>query len=207
MPLDMQAKLLRAIQEGEIRRVGSNQHIKVNIRLVAATNRELGAMVKEKKFREDLFYRLNVLPVRLPPLRERREDVMLLIDAFLERYARGRPRKEVEQGAIRALMNYGWPGNVRELENEIERATIMSGEKITAADLSDNVRGGLAAVVPAFRPGSMPANAGLKDIKSNVERQMILEAIDKCSGNKSEAARLLGLSRYGLYKKMERYGM
>ncbi len=215
MPLDMQAKLLRAIQEGEIRRVGSNQHIKVNIRLIAATNKNLGDMVAQKRFRDDLFYRLNVLPVRLPPLRERREDIPLLIDSFLEKYARGKPKKEMEQGARRALINYRWPGNVRELENEIERATIMADEKIGAADLSDNVKG-CEYVAQDFSPANIgrskdlcyiDGKTGLKEAKAGVERQMILEAIDKCTGNKSKAAKLLGLSRYGLYKKMERYGM
>jgi transcriptional regulator with GAF, ATPase, and Fis domain len=224
MPIDMQAKLLRAIQEGEIRRIGTNVNIKVDVRVVAATNKNLVALIAEKKFREDLYYRLNVLPVRLPPLRERREDVTLLIDHFLEKYARGGAIKIIEQAALRYLVNYSWPGNVRELENEIERAVVLSGDVIKETDLSESVRGAMAAgnTLQHRITGStyevehgkgritgstyeVEHGKGIRETRMEVERQLIIDALNRSGGNKTEAAKALGLSRFGLYKKMDRY--
>jgi transcriptional regulator with PAS, ATPase and Fis domain len=202
----MQAKLLRVIQDGEIRRVGSNQHVLVNVRVIAATNRDLQKLVIEKKFREDLFYRLNVLPIHLPALRERREDISLLIEHFLEKYSRGGQPKVADKNAMRLLMSYDWPGNVRELENEIERATVLTDGEISQEALSDKLKYG-GTKIGYSNVSTEIGSGGMKEVRGNLERQLILEALEKTSNNKAKAAKVLGLSRYGLYKKMEKYGM
>jgi DNA-binding NtrC family response regulator len=165
----------------------------------AASNRELARLVESGAFREDLFYRLNVISIRVPPLRERREDIPLLVDHFLEKHARGKGRR-VSPEALAQLVGYAWPGNVRELENEIMRAAALGGRLIQPRDLSPQ----LAAGVPL-------ALAGVDDlaIKSRVEhleRELIERALKQASGNHTQAARMLGLSRFGLLKKLRRYG-
>lgn len=192
---DLQAKLLRVLQERTFRRVGGNDDIISRARVVSATNRNLEEAVQEGLFREDLYYRLNVFPIFVPPLSERREDISMLIDHFLVKY-KGRG---IEDGARKALMAYGWPGNVRELENTIQRLIILAGEKeIQAGDVPPNIREGIGPVAPStFR---LP-DAGIN--LEQVEKEFLLQAIQKAGGNKSKAADLLGISRRSIYSKMK----
>jgi len=193
MSLDMQKKILRALQEGEIRAVGARESHKVNVRIIAASNRELEQLMTEKKFREDLFYRLNVIRLTIPPLRDRREDIPLLVDHFLDLQSResGQPRREVDAEAMRALVRYDWPGNVRQLQNEIRRAAIMGDGLIVLDHLSPGVRSGTRSLRE-----SLPARGTtLKAAKQALERRMILEALKRSGGNAAAAARELGLHR------------
>jgi serine/threonine-protein kinase PknK len=200
----MQGKLLRVLQQGEFRRVGSEHTRKVDVRIVAATNRDLARMVEEGKFRQDLYFRLNVARIALPALRERREDIPLIVEHFLQRHAKesGGTPKALEPSALARMVAYRWPGNVRELENEIMRAHALSGERITAADLSP-------AVAAAGDAGTLapedPDNLLLKPRVERLERSLIREALGRCGNNQTKAADLLGLSRFGLQKKLKRY--
>ena len=201
----MQGKLLRVLQEGEIRRVGSERMRKVDVRIVAATNRDLGRMVEEGKFRRDLFFRLNVAGIALPPLRERREDIPLMVEHFLAKLAKrdGRPApKALEPAALARLCVYRWPGNVRELENEVTRAEALSGARITAADLSPRVGSAEEAGVMAAEDQD---NLVLKPRVERLERSLLREALGRSGNNQTKAAELLGLSRFGLQKKLKRY--
>ncbi|MHB8808439.1 MAG: sigma-54-dependent transcriptional regulator [Desulfobulbaceae bacterium] len=206
IPLHMQAKLLRAIQEREIQRVGGDSVIKVDVRIIAATNRDLQADVQAGKFREDLYYRLNVINLRVPPLHERTEDVPLLAGHFLERFA-GKNRKRLKgftPAAMDVLVRYPWPGNVRELENALERAVIMAvGDYLTERELPANivarVRGGEAHELP---PGSM-AGMALEE----VEKAAIGQTLRETGWNKSEAAKLLQITRTTLNSKIKKYGI
>jgi DNA-binding NtrC family response regulator len=197
---DLQVKLLRALQEREILRVGGTERIKVDVRIVAATNSDLERAVKDGRFREDLFYRLNVIPVVLPPLRDRRTDIPLLVDHFLAKHGAGRGRG-VGEDALKVLMAYDWPGNVRELESVIERALLLGeSDHILPEDLPGAVRAGLG-----HRRGAMDLDipdAGI-DLEA-VERTLILRALEKAEGNVSRAARLLGLSRRTLQYRLEK---
>jgi DNA-binding NtrC family response regulator len=196
---DLQVKLLRALQEREILRVGGTERIKVDVRIVAATNYDLERAVKDGRFREDLFYRLNVIPIVLPPLRDRRTDIPLLVDHFLAKHAGGRPRG-VSEEALKILMAYDWPGNVRELESVVERALLLGeSDRILPEDLPAAVRArltsgrGLDLDIP---------DSGI-DLEA-VERALILRALEKADGNVSRAARLLGLSRRTLQYRLEK---
>jgi len=207
MPPTAQAKILRALQERRIRRVGGNREIAVNVRVIAATNKNLDEEMKAGRFREDLYYRLGVLELRLPPLRARADDIPLLASHFLDKYAPvlGKRVAGFSEEAISLLCAYPWPGNVRELENEVERALtlVADGSTIGPKDLSAKIR----------FPGTSPqaeAHADGEDLRRAVdrlERRMIIEALDRYDGNKSRVARALGLSRLGLQKKMERLGL
>ncbi len=206
MPLALQAKLLRVLQEGEVRPVGSNRTKRVDVRIVAATNRDLEKEVAEGRFREDLFYRLNVFPLRLPPLRERREDVPLLAGHFLKRYAEefGRQVSGISQQAMEQLQAYEWPGNVRELENEVQRLIIQVGDEefVQPQHLSPKIRKA-EAVVGRFKP-----NKGtLKEMVEQVEKQILAEALAEHDNNKTATAKTLGITREGLHKKLKGYGM
>jgi transcriptional regulator with GAF, ATPase, and Fis domain len=196
MSLAMQAKLLRVLQDGEVRAVGGERARKVDVRVIGATHRDLEAMVAASAFREDLFYRLNVITLRVPALRERSEDIPLLVEHFVRKHAAGRPVK-VTRGAMARLMAFPWPGNVRQLENEVRRALVLGEGAIDVAELSaDVVRGG-----PSAARGS-----GL-DMRSRVdalETELVNEALAKTRGNQTRAAQLLGLSRFGLQKMMKR---
>ena len=199
LPLMLQAKILRAIQEKEIRRVGANKPIAVDVRIIAATNLNLAEEVKAKRFRDDLYYRLNVIELKLPPLRERREDIPLLVEAFLQKCAAGRGKqvKGVSEAALAMLMDYGWPGNVRELENIIERAVTLSrGEKIVPEDLPPAIQGsrGDRRVLDEAAERTLPLEA--------VEREYILKILEKMGGNKYQAAHALGIDRKTLYRKL-----
>ncbi len=196
----LQAKLLRALQQGEVQRLGSDKAIRVDVRVLAATNRDLEAEVQGGGFREDLYYRLNVIALRVPALRERPEDIPLLARHFLNRFAR-RNRKTFRGFSPRVMdlmLHYDWPGNVRELENVVERAVILSpGELVTEADLPANLRGSEKSVDAA------PAGQSLED----AEREAIARALEQVGNNKSEAARVLGVTRVTLRSKMKKFGL
>ena len=199
LPLMLQAKLLRAIQEKEIRRLGANRPIAVDTRLIAATNLNLSEEVKAKRFREDLYYRLNVIEMRLPPLRERREDIPLLVDAFLKKFgqARGKDVKGVSETTLALLIDYAWPGNVRELENVIERAVTLSrGDKILPDDLPATIQGsrGDRRVLDEAAEKMHPLH--------EIEKEYIKKILEKMGGNKYQAAQVLGIDRKTLYRKL-----
>ena len=198
----LQVKLLRALQEGEIRRVGDNHPIKVATRLVAATNKDLMKLVTEGKFREDLYYRLKVFPIHLPPLRDRTDDILPLAEHFLRRARKkiGGQAARYSPDAAEALKRYAWPGNVRELEHAVERAVIMAaGSSITAADLPPEIQPAGVQATTAKR------SAGTK--LEDMEKQHILEALNACGGNQNEAAKMLGIARNTLWRKLKAYGL
>jgi Nif-specific regulatory protein len=206
MPLSLQSKLLRALQEGEIRPVGATQERRVNVRIVAATNRNLEKEVAEGRFREDLYYRLKVFPLRVPPLRERREDIPLLATFFLERYGAelGKPAAGFSQQAMELLQAYEWPGNVRELQNEIQRLVIQvePGQFLTPDLLSPRIRQ-VEGVVERVRP----TKGTLKEMMDQLERWLLIEALREHDNNKTAAAKTLGITREGLHKKLRTFGL
>jgi two-component system, NtrC family, response regulator AtoC len=208
LPLGLQVKLLRAIQESEIRRVGDTQSTKVDVRLVAATLRDLAAAAAAGAFREDLFYRLNVLPVAVPPLRDRSADVPVLVAHFAARY---RERHGGGPGftddAVRLLAAQGWPGNVRELENAVERALVLAdSEPIDAAILAGHLRPRRADATPAG-PGSDAAALSIKKATRALEIELIRRALSSTKGNRTTAARLLEISHRALLYKIKEYGL
>ncbi len=206
MPLSLQAKLLRVLQEGEIRPVGATHTKIVDVRIVAACNRNLEKEVEAGRFRQDLYYRLKVFPIRVPPLRERRDDVPLLAGHFLQKYTRevGRPVAGFAQGAMELLMSYEWPGNVRELENEVQRLVIQvdAGAFITPDLLSPRVRQMEATIAQA---GAVKGT--LKEMVEQVEKYFILETLREHGNNKTSAAKTLGITREGLHKKLKQLGI
>ena len=197
----LQVKLLRALQSGEVRPVGSTQAITADVRVVAATNRDLEQMIRQGEFREDLFYRLNVIPVRLPSLRERREDVPLLVQHFLQRLgAEHSPPRSLSPAAMERLLRYPWPGNVRELENVMERTAILAQvETIEPDDLPPHVTAGLAL-------GPAP-NLGGQQTLAEAERIQIIQTFERCGRNQSRAAEALGIGRTTLWRKLREYGL
>jgi two-component system, NtrC family, response regulator HydG len=203
----MQAKLLRVIQEREIQRVGGEVTLSVDVRILAATNRQLEDDVKAGKFREDLFYRLNVVSLAIPPLRERQDDIPLLAQHFLEKYAQKnrKPVKGISPLAMDMLLKYGWPGNVRELENTIERAVILlPDDYITEKEMPSNLTQGYGGQPEPLAPaGPVAANRPLEEI----EKEAILATLDASGGNKSETARRLGINRKTLHNKLKEYGI
>jgi len=203
LPIGLQPKLLRALQERTVRPVGGAAELPFDARLVAATNRDLETAIEERRFREDLFYRINVLHLSLPPLRARGNDVLLLAQQFLERYASlgGKRLTGISPAAAAKLLAYAWPGNVRELQNCIERAVALARyTEIAVEDLPDRVRDPKAAQV--VMSGDDPSDLQTME---EVERRHILRVLDASGGNKSTAARVLGLDRTTLYRKLERY--
>jgi serine/threonine-protein kinase PknK len=196
MSLAMQSKLLRVLQDGEVRSVGGERARTLDVRVIAATHRDLEAMVAAGTFREDLFYRLNVISIRVPALRERSEDIPLLVDHFVRKHALGRPVK-VTRTALAKLSSFPWPGNVRQLENEVRRALVLGDGSIDVGELSiDVVRGGPSA--------SRGAGLDLRSRVDALEAELLLEALTKTRGNQTRAAQLLGVSRFGLQKMMKR---
>ncbi len=205
----LQIKLLRALQEREVERVGDSRPIKVDVRVIAATNSDLARLVAEGRFRDDLYYRLNVIPVRLPPLRDRREDIPILVQHFLDRFCREfsppRPSMTVSQQAMRRLMAYAWPGNVRQLENALERGVALGAGR-TQIELSD--------LPPDLQElGSSPSSAAwalpeggidLQEYVANIERELIQQSLERTGGNKGRAAQLLNLKRTTLVEKLKR---
>jgi len=216
MELGLQAKLLRAIQEREIRRVGGNSTVKIDVRIICATNRNLEKEVREQRFREDLFYRINVVPIRLPPLRERKEDIALLVSHFTERFARElqKPPKKFTAAALDVLGNYPWPGNVRELQHCIERImVILDADKIQPQHLQPILgRGaGEASSVPQVgspaKPAILEPGKTLDDLVNDLERQAILAALAEYHGILTDAAAKLGITRRVLKYKMSKLGI
>jgi DNA-binding NtrC family response regulator len=206
MSTALQMKLLRALQEREFERVGDNQTIKVDVRVIAATNSDLARMVGDGTFREDLYYRLNVIPITLPPLRERRDDIPVLAKHFLEKFARGTPL-QASQGAMRLLMSYGWPGNVRQLENAIERAVALSAGRteIDVADLPPEIQ---SVPPPTSTPFVEFPEEGLDmpEYLTRIEQDLISRALDRTGGNRHRAAELLRIKRTTLVEKLKRMG-
>ncbi len=198
LPLHLQGKLLRALQEGEVRRVGSTERVKIDVRIIAATNRNLEAAVLQGDFRKDLYYRLNVVSLSLPPLRERKRDIPLLAAHFLKSFRRpGRPQLTLDEEGLNTLMAYDWPGNVRELENCIERAVVLAtGPIVRRIDIS---------------PGTAPQKHSLLTEGepvlplSELERLAILQAIARAHGDKVRAAKMLGIGKTTLYRKLRVY--
>jgi two-component system, NtrC family, response regulator HydG len=204
MTLAAQVRLLRVLQNGEFARIGSNEIIKTDVRVIAATNIDLEEAVREGRFRRDLFYRLNVYPIKLPALRERREDIPLLAIHFLEIY-KSRSNKQItgiSEKSLSLLRRYDWPGNVRELENAIERSVIIAqGNMITVDDLPDAVRG---AESEANARKTVEVEVGTPI--DEVEKRLILETLTFTGGDKSRTAQLLGIGRKTLYRKLQQYG-
>jgi DNA-binding NtrC family response regulator len=231
LPLELQAKLLRVLQEKEVRPVGSNQRVKVDVRVIAATNRDLEAAYKSGSFRKDLYFRLNVVTVHVPALRERRTDTPMLVHWFLERYAAG-SELHVSSAAMKALMQYDWPGNVRELENCVERAVALgNGRIIDLSDLPPSIAAGStvagspieihAAAIPVERTAGIldpdlavahaiaaPAHSsGATTDLEDIERATIQRVFEQVKGDKALAGRMLGISRATLYRKLKRYNI
>jgi len=206
MSLKTQAKVLRVLQEQVMERVGGTQRIRVDVRVIAATNKELGAEIRSGRFREDLYFRLNVIPIFVPPLRDRRDDIPLLADHFMALMAAeyGRRPKRVAPEAVARLQHYAWPGNVRELRNVIERLMIMvPGDTITAQDLAFLGHDAVSAPVVAPVDASLP----LAEARERFERDYILQALATQNGNISRTADVLGVERSNLYKKMKAFGI
>ncbi|HET8724808.1 MAG TPA: sigma-54 dependent transcriptional regulator [Anaeromyxobacteraceae bacterium] len=208
LPLGLQVKLLRFLEDGQVRRVGDTRSERVDARVVAATARDLGRAVKDGLFREDLFYRLHVVTLRLPPLRERPEDVPALVDHFLSRYARLRPEaplRGISPGALEVLQGYRWPGNVRELEHAVERAVVLAdGPLLEEADLPEEIR------LPSGGTISLPPPGGDLSVKRGfraLEERLIRDALDRTGGNRTRAAELLELSYRALLYKIKEYGI
>ena len=206
MPLSLQSKLLRVLQEGEIRPIGATQERRVNVRIVAATNRNLEKEVAEGRFREDLYYRLKVFPLRVPPLRERREDIPTLAQYFLTRYTteQGKSTGGFSQQTMELLQGYDWPGNVRELQNEVQRLVIQvdQGGFVTPDLLSPRVR-----QVEGMIERVKPAKGTLKEMMDQLERWLLIEALREHLNNKTKAAQALGITREGLHKKLRSFGL
>jgi nitrogen regulation protein NR(I) len=220
IPVEMQVKLLRALQESEFERVGGIKTLRVDVRLIAATNRDLKALIADGRFREDLYYRLNVVPVSLPPLRDRREDIPLLVAHFITKYNRrlGKRVERIDEDAMRALLHYGWPGNIRELENLMERSVLFAeGPVIQGASLPDALRersvtpaAPIAAVGPLGAIAA-PSGASMKEIvrqaQAELEKELISRALDETGGNVTRAAKRLQISRKSLQVKMKELGL
>lgn len=199
--LNIQAKILRAIQEREIKRVGATETIKVDVRVIAATNTNLRQLVENGTFREDLFYRISVIPIHLPPLRERKEDIIPLAKHFLDKYNQRRSKalKGFSSRAKEIFLNYNWQGNVRELENVVERAVVIEdADEITVASLPPHIRGA--------ENQSEPTDQEIKSL-GQLEKEHIIRTLKATDGNRSKTARLLGIDRKTLYDKIKRYGI
>ncbi len=232
MSLATQAKILRVLQSGSFERVGGNQSIKVDVRVIAATHKRLEQAVAAREFREDLFYRLNVVRIHIPPLRERRDDIPLLINYFLKKFAQAqnRPPKSILPAAVEMLERFHWPGNVRELENVIQRATVMAkGDVILPGDLPSLIASGAVPAADrtsasAGAPGPIPAEEKATDLSAvsrmlfqwareqgslkilpAVERELIIQALLETKGNQVQAAKLLGITRATLRKRVEKF--
>ena len=203
MGLETQAKILRVLQDRKFMHLGGVQEIQVDVRIIAATNVDLRQLVREGKFREDLFYRLNVITIDLPPLRQRKEDVPLLIDFFLRKYAEEnqQSQRRITPETLRPLLNYAWPGNVRELENVIERAVVLSSREEIGLDLLPDHIIGRGGAIPALEAR---ADASLFDVMEECERQIILDMLEKCSWNQTETAERFHIPLSTLNQKIKR---
>jgi DNA-binding NtrC family response regulator len=199
LPVDLQAKLLRALQEREIRPVGATERVRIDLRIIAATNRDLESAIRTGAFRQDLYFRLNVVQLKLPPLRERKSDIPLLVNFFLEKFSDPqRPIRTISEDAMRRLMAYDWPGNVRELENAVERAVALgSGPILHIADLPSNLQQGSSEKL---------LESNELTTLEEMERRFIIRALRETNGDKLAAARLLGIGKTTLYRKLKQYG-
>jgi DNA-binding NtrC family response regulator len=209
MPQHLQTKLLRVLQEQELQRVGSNSSIKLDVRVISATNLDLEQQVRQGLFRDDLFYRLNVIPLHLPPLRERKQDIRALVGAFLEKYCRlmGRPLMTISRKALEALEQHSWPGNVRELENLVERLVALTeGEVIRLEDLPPGVCG-QGTLPGAFSLELTASGMDMVETIALIERKLIGQALELSGGVKAKASQLLGINRTTLVEKMKRLKM
>ena len=208
MPASMQTKLLRVLQEGEVRPIGSQRAKKIDVRIVSASNKDLRQLVEEGHFRADLFYRLNVVNVSLPPLRERKEDIPSLVEHFLEKIATrsGERPKSLERKVVDHLIHHDWPGNIRELENELRRLVALSGLRISERDLSPHIRRCATNRLEVSIP-SADDDLTLKDRMGQIERRILLEALRNHDGNRTRTAKALGLSRFGFLKKLDKYSL
>jgi len=206
LPPSMQVKFLRILQEGRFRPVGGSRFIKVNVRIIASSNRNLEEEVAKGNFREDLYYRVNVFPITIPPLRERKEDIPLLAAHFLKVFAKRfkRPVPRLTPRALELLSQYNWPGNVRELQNEMERTLTLAGSKkeISDAYLSKKILNSKEIRSPVYNE-----RGTMKEVTERIEKQMVHEALEKTGGNRSHAAGLLGITRQGLLNKIKRYNI
>jgi len=209
LPLLVQVKLLRVLQEGEVRRVGDTRAIRVDVRLIAASIKDLDKETKEGRFRDDLFYRLNVMTIHLPPLRERKDDIPILVDHFLRKYSQKLQKSidRIEPEVMRLLMNYEWPGNVRELENIIERAIVLAERStLNTEDIPEEL-----ALGPARTRISIPflgeTDLSIKKVERKVEEELIRRALMRTGGNKTQAAKLLEISHRALLYKIKEYGI
>lgn len=199
---EMQVKLLRVLQEGEFERVGGTKTLRVDVRLICATNKDLAQEVRQGKFREDLFYRINVILITVPPLRERREDIRPLVEYFVKRISRvnGKVIEGIEEDVFRRFETYPWPGNVRELRNVVERMVVLSdGHRLTPANFPEDGHAGKIVKGSSFAPVNETGNL------HEMEKEMIRLKLQECGGNKSKAAKKLGISRRTLYRKIEEY--
>ncbi len=209
MPLSVQVKLLRALQERVVERVGSTQMIKVDVRVITATHRNLEELIEKNRFRRDLYYRLNVVPIYIPPLRERREDILVLAEAFLSKYSKEN-HKEVKgfnQNAIELLIRYSYPGNVRELENAVERAVLLTrSEFIEPKDLPDTIQ---KTINGNFSGNTitLPVNGNMPKMVERLEKQMLLSALKKFNSNQSRAANELGISEKSVRDRMKKWNI
>jgi transcriptional regulator with PAS, ATPase and Fis domain len=228
MPAPMQAKLLRVLEEGEVLALGESLPTKVDVRVLSATNRELRSDLQQGRFRSDLFYRIAVFPIELPPLRKRREDIPILLQRFVRRAAE-RQHKFVsgfDEAALAVLASYDWPGNIRELQNEVERAVALARDEglLTLQHVSGSIRDATtsavspestsAALSPAAVLGQVPPEIGpangapkLREARAVFEARFITDALTRCDGNISRAAKLMGLSRVQLQRKIKEYGL
>ena len=224
-----QTKILRVLQSGTFERVGGNTPIQVDVRIIAATNRQLEQAVAARQFREDLFYRLNVVRIHIPPLRERREDIVLLVNYFLKKFAREQQRspKSIAPSTIKALEKYHWPGNVRELENVIRRALVVAkGDAILLGDLAAEITGGASTTGAGISSGTSAGEGRVPEVTSLarqlfqwarrdpklkiiplIERELVIQALKETNGNQVHAAKLLGITRATLRKRVEKFGI
>jgi two-component system NtrC family response regulator len=210
IPLPVQVKLLRVLQEARITRLGAGENVAVDVRVVAATHQDLEAMIRAQRFREDLYYRFNVVAIRIPPLRERRSDIPPLLEHFIQRFAEinGKAVTGVDAAALDLIVKYSYPGNVRELENAVERAVVLArGSRITRADLPLSIRAGASPLAATGIGEDGEGGAGgLADQVEALERRLVGEALERSGGNQSEAARLLGISEKNIRDRLKRWG-
>ncbi|MBS4191703.1 sigma 54-interacting transcriptional regulator [Bacillus sp. FJAT-49705] len=201
MPLNMQVKLLRVIQEGEIESIGSTESVSVDVRIIAATNRPLEKMMEEKRFREDLFYRINVVPFTIPPLRERMDDIPVLLDYFIKKITKksGKRISFFEDEVLERFTQYSWPGNIRELENVIEASVHLTNNEVISLDsLPDYLKE--SSVFPV-------GSKKLKEILEETEKRVLIQSLNKFNDDKLEAAKALGISKSSMYEKLKKYGI
>ncbi len=210
LPLNLQVKLLRFLQEGEVRKVGDTKTVLVDVRVIAATALNMSEAVEQGHFREDLFYRLNVVPITIPPLRERREDIALLVRHFLKKYTEEMQKDilDISSEAMRLLLAYEWKGNVRELENVIERALVMTeGDRISAEFLPEELAGTQSEILLKIPESRLLMKSVMKEVNEMAERTLIARALRQTANNRTRAAKLLQISHRALMYKIKEYGM